>query len=438
MLPDPRSNLLESPGQGRMQNFVAELLRHEGALVEAIEPDGLEVLAPPQVQRVLGVGELSRLGFGAGLPPAAQRVGVEGDWLDGLDRVLGRQGRVVRHFVLTAARSPGNPERVLGHELVLDNATFRLLGMSAAWTCYLLLDFRASAVSDDKRDFIVRLGVDLATGALPDAVLAAVTLAFEHPSRGEGPAELILPEDAELPALWDRPRMLALVGRALPLRREAVLGPFVTGMRRRFGRDRRGCTCITTICTATRCAAPWHCPTVIRSGSARNSGLRQLDASTERSSMTSNANMRRASLSNGSRAWKLLCSRTGPPCRFGGARPTGQFCSTGIRWRGGWSHRPAKQPLRRNGHAWCATTRCIWSFPPPWAPVRAVAGPSVARATLTAARSVARRKRDRTDYPACCDSEVVAVLAPAITGRSWPSQSERGGREIATMVFPRT
>ena len=135
MLPDA----MTSPGQGRMQHFVADLLRHEGALVEVIEPDGLEVLAPPHVQRTLGIGELSRLGFGATLPASARRVGIEGDWLDGFGRLLGLQGRVVRHVVQAATRPPGDPERLLGHELVLDNATFRLLGVSPAWTRYLLM-----------------------------------------------------------------------------------------------------------------------------------------------------------------------------------------------------------------------------------------------------------------------------------------------------------
>ena len=62
-----------------MQGFVADLLRHEGALVEAIDPDGLEVLAPPPVQDALGLGELARLGFGGTLPPGAQRVGMEAE-----------------------------------------------------------------------------------------------------------------------------------------------------------------------------------------------------------------------------------------------------------------------------------------------------------------------------------------------------------------------
>jgi hypothetical protein len=242
MPPETGSHAPGSHEQGRMQGFVAALLRHEGALVEAIEPDGLEVLAPPPVQLALGVAELSRLGFGTTLPAAAQRVGMEGDWLERCARLLGPQGRWTRRVLPAAARAPGDPERVLGHEFVLDNATFRLLGVTPAWTRYLVLDFRASAISDDKRDFMLRLGVNLATGALPDAVLAAIAPAldapsFDGPSLDGSEADPVLPEDADLPAIWDRPRVLGLVARALPPRLEVALGPFVKGLRRRLGRD---------------------------------------------------------------------------------------------------------------------------------------------------------------------------------------------------------
>ena len=219
--------------QGRMQGFAAALLRHEGALVEAIEPEALEVLAPPPVQKALGIGELSLLGFGATLPPAARRVGIEGDWLDRFARLLGTRGRWSQRVLSAPARTPGDPERVLGHELVPDNATFRLLGVTPAWTRYLVLDFRASAVSDDKRDFLLRLGINLATGALPDAVLAAVMAVLDD-REAEDAAP---PEDAALPEPWDRARVLALVARALPPRVEGVLDPFLKGMRRRLGRD---------------------------------------------------------------------------------------------------------------------------------------------------------------------------------------------------------
>jgi len=247
MLPEaasgtPASSMPALHEQGRLRSFVATLLRHEGALVEAIEPEGLEVLAPELVQRALGIGELARLGFGTTLPASAQRVGLEGDWLDRFARLLGSQGHLARRVVSSAARAPGDPERVLDHALVLDNATYRLLEVAPAWTRYLLLDFRASAVSDDKRDWMVRLGINLATGALPDTVLAAIAPDIDAPPfasllPGGSGGSLALPEDADLPAIWDRPRVLSLVERALPPRLDAVLGPFVKGLRRRLVRD---------------------------------------------------------------------------------------------------------------------------------------------------------------------------------------------------------
>jgi hypothetical protein len=231
-----------SDEQGRMQGFVAALLRHEGALVEEINPEGLEVLAPPPVQHALGIGELTRLGFGTRQPPAALRVGLEGDWLDRFARLLGPQGRFGRRVVSTPARAPGDLEQVLRKDLVLDNATFRLIDVAPRWTRYQVLDFRASAVSDDKRDWIVRFGVNLATGVLPDAVLAAIGTAVDAPgfddsSDEDGEGSSTSPADTDLPADWDRPQLLSLIARGLPSRLDVVRGPFIKGLRRRLGRD---------------------------------------------------------------------------------------------------------------------------------------------------------------------------------------------------------
>jgi hypothetical protein len=217
---------------GRMQSFVASLLRHEGALVDAIEPEGLEILAPPSVRDALGIEEFSRLGFGSTLPSAARRVGIEGDWISRFSTLLGERGQWSRRVLSTSARSPGDPERLLSQELVLNNATFRLLGVTPAWTRYLVLDFRASVVSDDKRDFLLRFGVNLATGAMPDAMLATATRVLDGTETNGS-----LPEEAMLPRMWDRSRLLSLIGTALLPRVETVLDPFMTGLHRRLGRD---------------------------------------------------------------------------------------------------------------------------------------------------------------------------------------------------------
>ena len=217
---------------GRLQRFVADLLTAEGALVEPIEPEGLDVLALPAVQSALGVAEMCRLGFGTTLPSDAQRVGLETDWLDRFARLMGERGRWARHILRPELRALSDPERVLGHELALDNATFRLLGVTPAWTSYLILDFHYSAVSDDKRDGVLRLGVNQATGALPDAVLDAVAPWLE----GDDVAQAG-PDVADLPPAWHRQRVLDLVAHALPARLDTALAPFVKGLQRRLGRE---------------------------------------------------------------------------------------------------------------------------------------------------------------------------------------------------------
>jgi hypothetical protein len=56
---------------GELRDFVSDVLDIEGSAVEAVEPDGLEVLAPEPLRTSMGWPELVRLGFGAELPAGA-------------------------------------------------------------------------------------------------------------------------------------------------------------------------------------------------------------------------------------------------------------------------------------------------------------------------------------------------------------------------------
>ena len=48
----------------QLRDFVSALLQREGALLEQLAPNTLEVLAPPHLQRALRISDLDRLGFG--------------------------------------------------------------------------------------------------------------------------------------------------------------------------------------------------------------------------------------------------------------------------------------------------------------------------------------------------------------------------------------
>ena len=95
-----------------------------------------------------------------------------------------------------------------------------------------MLDFRYSAVSDEKRDGVLRLGVNLATGALPDAVLEQLApwLAADG-AEAALPAKRICRRTGNAAGCWTwwtvrcRPRL------------DTALEPFVRVLRRRLGRD---------------------------------------------------------------------------------------------------------------------------------------------------------------------------------------------------------
>ncbi len=218
----------------RFRQFAAQLLEHEGALVEAIEPEGLEVMLPTSLQKALRVPELTRLGFTPELPREAAYVSLESDWLDRLGQLLDGRGRQL-HFVaevslpeLTAV------ERLVEHHVELPNAVYRVLGVAPVWTRYLLFAFRFTAISDEKREGIIRLGVNTANGSALDALAGELWQAVVN---GETPAATDEPFDSQLPAPWTSAKLQSFVTRALPGRVRAQLGQFLNGMQRRLERD---------------------------------------------------------------------------------------------------------------------------------------------------------------------------------------------------------
>jgi hypothetical protein len=217
-----------------LRDFVADLMERQGAAVEPLEPDGLAVIAPPEIRAAFGWPELARLGFGAELPPAAQRIGIEGDWLERFGALLADHGRrAERQIVLDRPPAAGDPERLLGHVLDLPNAVWRLQGQRATWTRCLLIAFRTTATSDEKRENILWMGFNTGTGAALGDVLARL-----RASLGDLPWQAPDPtvKEAAGPG-WDAATLEARVRPTLDAAVRAELAPFLRSMQRRLARD---------------------------------------------------------------------------------------------------------------------------------------------------------------------------------------------------------
>ncbi len=217
-----------------LRDFVADLMERQGAAVEPLEPDGLAVIAPPEIRAALGWPELARLGFGAELPPAAQRVGIEGDWLERFGALLADRGRrAERQIALDQPPAAGDPERLLGHALDLPNAVWRFQGQRSTWTRCLLIAFRTTATSDEKRENILWVGFNTGTGAALGDVLPPLRASLaDLPWQAPDPAV----KEAAGPG-WDAATLEARVRPMLDAAVRAELTPFLRSMQRRLARD---------------------------------------------------------------------------------------------------------------------------------------------------------------------------------------------------------
>jgi hypothetical protein len=217
-----------------LRDFVAEVMEREGAVVERIEPDALEYMAPGSLQQSLGIGEFGRIGFRGELIAGAERAGFESDWLERLERVMGDRGRVARRVLDPGVPSTSSPERVLEHGLTLHNGVYRLNRVSASWTRYLLLAFHYTALSDEKRDGIVWLAFNLSNASALDEMVESL-LRF---AKGKGAEDRSRSgAGLSLPPMWDRVQINRVVERGLPARIRRNLSGFLNNMQKRLERD---------------------------------------------------------------------------------------------------------------------------------------------------------------------------------------------------------
>ncbi|MBS1794000.1 MAG: hypothetical protein JSS81_09110 [Acidobacteria bacterium] len=215
-----------------LRQFTTRLLEFEGALVEPSESSGIEALLPAPLQAALGAPEIVRFGFAAETPPAVQKVSLESDWLEKFERLLDGRGQRLRYFLSLEPPPLSDPEKILAHGPTLQNAVYRAEKIERAWTRYLIFLYRFSAVSDEKREGVISLGLNLSSGSAIDAfcgVLLDAVLGAEGDS--------VPPPHLSLPPDWSEKRLGAFFERALPDRIQNHIAKFLQGTQKRLDRD---------------------------------------------------------------------------------------------------------------------------------------------------------------------------------------------------------
>lgn len=220
---------------GNLRDTVLRALEFEGAVVEPIEPDGLQVLAPHALRTALDLPELARLGFGPALPAESVRVSLESDWMDKLHEVTRGRGRFLRAAMRRDVSWPSREdiEVMLAKHLILKNATYRIGDVSPTWTRYLVLAFHLTAISDEKREDILSVCVNEFNGACADSLVEPL---FQHMNL-DGSSTAGIPDSADPGEPWTAERAREWCDRNLPGRIRGRLQPFLGGMERRMSKD---------------------------------------------------------------------------------------------------------------------------------------------------------------------------------------------------------
>jgi len=221
-----------------LRAFVADVLESEGAVVEPVEPDELDVLAPQPLCEAMGWPELVRLGFGPTPSAGVTPVRLEGDWLDRFGRLIGDRGRFCERqlVIIRDVAAPSSPERLIERAIELPNAVWRLRDAGPAWARCLLLAFRYAATSDEKREGLIWLGFNCTTGgALDDEMLARLRTVLTDDGDWQTPQPEVL---AAAGPAWDGQTLATRAAQFVEHRVKGELEPFLHAMRRRLERDR--------------------------------------------------------------------------------------------------------------------------------------------------------------------------------------------------------
>lgn len=216
-----------------LREFITEALEASGAVVESLPEGEIEVLSPESVSRAMGWPELAKISFTLPCRTSSVPMTLESESFGRCGNLLGDRGTWLVRQLEDSPAIPRDAEALIDRAIELPNAVWRFLGHEPARTPCLVLRFRYSALSDEKREGILTLGINLATGSALNGILDKYVMGFVGNSASDsaGMAAAALIGSADFAAIEARIRTL------VDHRLRAEIDPFLRAMRRRLDRD---------------------------------------------------------------------------------------------------------------------------------------------------------------------------------------------------------
>jgi hypothetical protein len=204
-------------------SFSIQVLERHGGLVEQ-RIDHLFSLLPGPLARSLDLPEEARLG-GEGFPLL-----YGSPVLDKLIHLATREVPIVYGQVEVPYLKKEGFEKLMDQDLRFQDGQVRLVNRAEARTTYLLLIAHYVALSDERKEGLVRMGTHEASGALiPELVESLANFPVQYFEPGHTPSHFPVRLDKTISSALDGARVQA----------EAQLAEFFSSMQRRLRRDVR-------------------------------------------------------------------------------------------------------------------------------------------------------------------------------------------------------
>ncbi len=216
----PRSPELHSP----LRTWMGEFLALHGAETEESD-SALSAILPIDLAKQIGWSEFERFTFIPGTP--GRFVSYESGVLDALRPVVEAAGTYANVRLPTREHKSQGFDKLVAEELALDNGIYRYEGAQNVEAPYLIAQYRATAMSEEKRDALLTVAVNTNTGADAGRLVQPV---FER----LGEASRIFGGDS---ASEDVTRWAGRLGRSADAAARACFAEFEKSLSRRLARE---------------------------------------------------------------------------------------------------------------------------------------------------------------------------------------------------------
>jgi len=168
-----------------LPEVISDILTYNGSVTEMTNDGFMELILTPHVSNILGLPEYTRMSFTAVEDVDVIYGSYGSDFLDSLSRLFEGKGR------FSIARFPSsilNVEKlmkVVNERVTFSNATFRIEGTEVKDVSYLLIHFRYTALSDEKREGILPLLINETNLSVTILETNVITELTEDKERGD-------------------------------------------------------------------------------------------------------------------------------------------------------------------------------------------------------------------------------------------------------------